>query len=126
MNAVQQILVTKRFLDEVNCALLHGFNGHGHITVTGNENDGQGIATFQQYLLEFETTEARHADIQYQATRSIVAYVFEELVAGAENFVLQVHGIHERLHREPDCRIVVDDENRRTLMRFLRHCATDS
>ena len=37
-NAVQQVLVAERLLDEVDCALLHRIDGHRHVAMSRDEN----------------------------------------------------------------------------------------
>ena len=79
-DAVEQFLVTKRLLDEINGAFLHSLDGHRHVAVTRDEDDRERVATLDQFLLEFESTESGHADVQHQATWPLFRYLLEKLV----------------------------------------------
>ena len=120
-NAVQQILVTKRLLDKVDRAFLHGFNSHGYVAVTGDENYGQCAVAPDQFRLQFKATKARHADIENETTRCPVAIAFEEIIAGRKDPVWQVDRLHQSLHRDANRRIVIYNEYGRCVAGVGRH-----
>ena len=113
MNAVQQFLVAKRFLDKVHSTFLHGFDGHWHIAVTGNENNRQLVAAFDEYLLKFQTSESRHSDIKDQAAWPLFGDLLKKFIRRGENFVRKTDRLHQRLHRDANRGIVIDDKYRR-------------
>src|SRR5689334_20928092 len=42
LHAVDDVLIAERLLQEIERTVLHGFDCHGHIAMTGDENDREG------------------------------------------------------------------------------------
>ena len=118
---VEQLLVAKRLLDEVDGAFLHRLDSHRYVAMTGDEDDWQGIAAPNQFFLQFEPTEAGHTNVEYEAAGFFVGGLFEEFVGGTEDFVAQVHGVHQCLHGEANGRVIVNDKNRGCWIVLLHH-----
>jgi hypothetical protein len=120
-NTVQQVLVTEWLLDEIDGAFLHRFDRHGHVAMPGDEDHRQRIAALDQLLLELQTTESRHAYVEHQAPGPLIRNALEKLVAGPEDLVLEIDGVHKGLHCETNGRVIVDDEHGRGLLRLWNH-----
>ena len=86
-----------------------------------DEDDGQRVAALDQFFLKLETAEAGHADIQHETPGSLFGDFLEKFVARLENLMIEIDGIHQRLHREADGGVVVDDENGGFLFRLGCH-----
>ena len=67
LDAVEQVLLAEWFLQEIEGAMLHGFDGHGDVAVPGHEDDRDDGATQIQLLLKLEPAHAGHADVENQA-----------------------------------------------------------
>ncbi|MPN05058.1 hypothetical protein SDC9_152308 [bioreactor metagenome] len=80
LDQTQQLFFVERLLDEVQCAFLHGVHSHGHIAVTGDEDDGQRRLALDQTVLQFQTGHAAHADVNDQTGD------FTRVVAGQKRF----------------------------------------
>ena len=74
-----------------------------------------------EFLLQLKSTQARHANVEHKASRALLGDNVEKLVCGAEYFVPEVDRVHQRLHREANGRIVINDENRWYLFRCRGH-----
>jgi hypothetical protein len=112
VDAVEQVLVAERLLDEVDRAGLHRLDRHRHVAVAGDEDDRQDRVALVELDLQFETAHAGHADVEHQAPRPVVALGVEELLTGFEH----LHGQPDRLEQHAqgiaDRCVVVDDEYR--------------
>jgi hypothetical protein len=75
-----QLFFLEGLLDEVHRAFLHGVDGHGHVAVAGDEDDGQGRLALDQAVLQLQAGHAAHADVHDQAGH------FARVVARQEGF----------------------------------------
>jgi len=120
-NAIKQILVAKGFLNEVNGPFLHCIDRHWYVAMARDENDRQGAAAPQQFVLKFQSTESRHTNVENEATGAMVIDALQKLVTGREYFVLDIDRVHQCLHGKADCRVVIDDKNGGLFVLILRH-----
>ena len=75
LHAIEQFLVAKRLLQEIEGAVLHGFDRHRDVAVAGDEDDRDRRAAQVQLVLHLEPAHARHAHVEHQAAglRRVVA-----------------------------------------------------
>src|SRR5436305_7060252 len=69
-----QFYIVKGLRQKINGAAFHRLSGSRHVAVAGNENNLLASTSFFERLLEPQTIQSRHADIENQATRA-----FEDL-----------------------------------------------
>ena len=62
--------------------MLHGFDRHRHIAVTGHENHRDHGAAQVELLLQLEAAHAGHADVEQQAARLRGLVSREEFLRG--------------------------------------------
>jgi len=70
-NGVKQLLVTKRFREEVYRAGLQGLHRHWNVTVRGDENDLDRWIRIGQLTLKIETAQSRESHVQDKAARNV-------------------------------------------------------
>jgi hypothetical protein len=63
LNGVEELLVTKRFREEVHRAGLQRLHCHWNITMTGDENDLDRWIHFGQLALEIEAAQSREPHV---------------------------------------------------------------
>src|SRR5690606_5807325 len=63
VDAVDQLLIAERFLDEVGRASFHRGDGHRDVAVTGNEDQRCFGVRLEQALLQLEAAHAGHPDV---------------------------------------------------------------
>src|SRR5690349_21896739 len=82
--AVDQILVAKGLLQEIERPVLHRLDRHRDVAVPGDENDWNGGATQIQLLLQLDAAHAGHTYVEHQAAGLIVLVHLEKLARGSE------------------------------------------
>src|ERR1043165_8006599 len=88
---IYEILVSKRLLQEIESALLHGLDRHGNVAVPGDEDDWQRGTPQIQLLLQLDAAHAGHAHIEHQATGLIVLVLLEKLAGRGERTGVEAH-----------------------------------
>ena len=78
LNRVEQILVVKRFRDEVNRAGLHRAHAHRNIAMAGDENDWNPTVYRCHFPLKLHPAQARQTDIQHEAGRHFWLFLPKE------------------------------------------------
>ena len=86
LEPVDEVLVAKGFLQKIESAVLHGLDRHGDITVSGDEDHGNRVATQIQLFLELQAAHSRHAHVQDQATRLIGIVAGQKLGRRPQDF----------------------------------------
>src|SRR5205823_11018263 len=69
-----QFYIVKGLRQKINGAAFHRLSGSRHVAVAGNENNLLASTSFFERLLQPQTIQSRHADIENQADRA-----FEDL-----------------------------------------------
>jgi hypothetical protein len=82
LNTVEQFLVAKGLLHEIECAAAHRFDGHRNICVSRHEYDRDCRAARIELALQVRATQAGHANIQQQTARLRIPVGREELLGG--------------------------------------------
>ena len=99
VDAVQQVLVAERLLDEIDGARLHCLDGHRHVAVSRDEDDRQDRVTLVELHLQLQAAHAGHADVEYEAAGTIVALGIEEFLARFEHLHRQADGLEQHPQR---------------------------
>src|SRR4051812_45933319 len=102
VDRVQQILVPKRFGQELHRAEFHGLHGHRDISVTSNKDDGDTNPSVGQLALKIETASSRQPDIQNQTTWTVNTLVAQELLWRTKSLGAQANRLQHALNRLPD------------------------
>ena len=106
---IQQVLVAKGLLDEVDGAFLHRFDRHRYVAVTGDKYDRQRAAQLIEFFLQLESAEARHPDVEHEATGTVAVVARKKVIPGMKNLIAEPDRAHQELHRMADRLIVVDN-----------------
>jgi hypothetical protein len=91
LDLVEQVLIAKRFLNEVNCSSLDGRYGHGHVSMCREKDYRESGVQLLELLLQLETTHAGHANVQHQTARPRRVVGFEEVLCRGEDLNVQTH-----------------------------------
>ena len=110
LNAVDQILVPEGLLQEIKGSVLHGFDRHGDIAVSGDEDHGNHGAAQVELLLQLEAAHSRHAHVECQTTRLLRVIASQELLRGGEHSRSQANRFDEQPQRVSHCGVVIHDE----------------
>src|SRR5215470_18436696 len=110
----QQHVVAEWLSQELHCPSLHCLHRGRHVAITGDEDDRH-ICPIDDALLEIETIEVGKRHIENQATRTVDARTFEELLRRLERLGLPAGGENQQLQRFPHGHIVVDNEYDRSV-----------
>jgi hypothetical protein len=86
----------------------------------GEEYDRGSHAALGEAALDLEATDARHADIEYDAVGSHGGIGNQELLAGRERLGAIPERPDQAVRRLPNRRIVVDDDHQRRVVGRLR------
>jgi hypothetical protein len=78
-DAVEQVLVPERFLDEIHRAGLHRLDGHWDVAMTRDEDDRQDRMTRAELLLQLEAAHAGHADVEHHAAGRVLGPRAQEI-----------------------------------------------
>src|SRR5438309_2202664 len=66
MNRCKQVFIIHRLGKEITSAVFHCLDALGNIARTGQKNNGQETACLGEDVLEFETIQGRHSDIEHE------------------------------------------------------------
>jgi len=69
LDIVEQELIAKGLLDEIEGAGLHGLDRHGNIRVPGNDDDGNLKTQLLEPRLQLQSAHAGHAHVENEASR---------------------------------------------------------
>jgi HSP20 family molecular chaperone IbpA len=116
VDAVDEILVAERLLNEVGRSRLHRRHGHRHVTVPGNENDRDLGTLVVQTLLQLETAQPRHADVGDQARMPLGIVVLEKIERRRVRLVFQSDGLEQHAQRVANGFVVVDQIDERAVV----------
>ena len=65
-NSCKQVFIVHGLGEEITGAVFHRLDALWNITLTRQKNNGQETACFGQDVLEFETIEGRHSEIEHE------------------------------------------------------------
>jgi hypothetical protein len=119
VDAVDQVLVAKGLLDEVDRAVLHRLDRHRHVAVAGDEDDRHDRMHLVQALLQLEAAHAGHAYVEHEAAGPIGVEQLEKLLRRAEGFDRQPDRLQQQPQRSAYRIVVVDHEHGRGLLLHL-------
>src|SRR5262249_23145542 len=71
LNSVEELLVTKRFREEVYRAGLQGLHRHWNVTMRGDEHDLDRWIRMGKLTLKIETAHSRESHVQDKAARCV-------------------------------------------------------
>src|SRR6202035_5346515 len=91
LNRVYEILIPKWFRQKLHCPGLHGFDCHGNVSVTGDENDRNLNAYFSQFTLHIQPTHPRQSHIQKKAAGTIWKLVPQEVLWRRKRLGMQTY-----------------------------------
>jgi hypothetical protein len=111
MNAIDEILVAERLLDEVGRARLHGRDGHRHVTVARDEDNRYFRMLLVQPLLQLEAAHARHADVGHETRMAAGVVVFQELERRRMELAVEADRSQQQTERIAHRIVVVDEIN---------------
>src|ERR1700686_146722 len=78
MNGIHQVLVVKRFDQEVDGSSLHGFNAHRDVAMCGDEDNRNPDIRLTQLTLKVDAANSWQSYVQNQAARSLWAVTCEK------------------------------------------------
>ena len=121
LHAVEQGLLAVGFLQEIECAVLHGFNRHRHITMAGEKDNGDCGSPQIEFHLQLEPAHARHTNVEQQAAVELGAPGTQKIIGRGKRGSLEALGF-----KQPDEGVAqgfviihqVDDLFRRRCLRF--------
>lgn len=111
MDAVDQFLIAEGLLQEIECTMLDGFDGHRNIGMTADENHGDDRAAAIEFLLQIEAAHARHTHIEHETSGLIGLPVGQELLRRSERGRGQTRGFQQQTQLISHRIIVIDDEH---------------
>src|SRR5215470_5139651 len=121
VDAVKQLLIPIRFLNEVNRAGFDGLDGNWNVAVSTDEHDWYPCAHRSQFLLQHRPAHMRHADIEHQTARTMGIVAIKEFTRRAKRRRGQPDRSDQLGDRVAHRFIIVNDEDRRFV-----HCSTFS
>src|SRR5215469_1292813 len=121
LHRVEQVLLAERLGEELHRARLHGADRHRDIAVSGEKNDRQTDVGLVELALEVEPTLFRQAHVENEAARHFRLLALQHLACGAEEPGAQPDRFEKIVQGIPDRGIVVDHQNRGTLV-FAHGC----
>lgn len=111
-DGVEELDVVERFEEEIDGAVFHGADASGDIAVAGDEDEGQRGALFAQARLEVEAGEARHPEVEDEASGAgVEATVGEETCGRRERLGVVAGGFEQAGQAASDRVVVIDDED---------------
>src|SRR4026209_502683 len=119
LDAVQQLLVVERLLQEIHRAALHGPHAGRHVAVAGDEHGWQAATGLRQRGLEVEAARTGKADVQHQTGRPIRRGEGEEGLGRRERHHLEADGVDEPRQRPTHGSVIVDHVHDRFIHRWL-------
>ena len=126
LDAIQQVLVAERFLQEIEGAVLHGLDGHRDVAMARHEDHRDHRAAQVELLLQFQAAHAGHADVEHQAAglRGLIGgeKFLRRRVLGA----FEPHGLEQRAHGVAHAGVVVHHHDEGILLHVRASSATGS
>src|SRR6185295_17403812 len=110
-NRVQQILVTERLGEKLDCAGFHCLYGHGNVPMPGYEDYWQVNFLLGEFALEIEAAMSGQADIKDYAAGNIGQLTLEKLTSRAERLDGEAHSHKQLLDGGTQSRVVVDHKD---------------
>jgi hypothetical protein len=120
LNQVNQLVFFEGLLDEIHGTLFHGVHRHGHIAVTGDEDDGQGRVRIDQAVLQLQAGHAIHADVHNQAGHFARVVATQKRLGGVEAAYTVVLAFQKPLQGVAHSFVVIDHVDR-TFFRDQTH-----
>src|SRR6185369_1077560 len=108
-NRFEQVDVVDRLNEEVHRAPFHCLHSAGYIAVAGKKNDRQRAVRLNQPLLQFQTSDFGHRNVQHQTARRIGVKAFHEVFGGTKSNRFIARRTQESGKSLENCRIVVDE-----------------
>src|SRR5579862_3549308 len=112
IDRIQQVLITEGFRQELNRTGLHRLDGHGDISITGDEDNGNPNTCICQFMLKLEAVGATESHVKNKATRSVRPLAAQELLRRFEGLGMEANRLQHALNRGTHQRIVINDEDR--------------
>src|SRR5688572_14573287 len=109
VNAIDEVLVAKRFLQEIDRARFHRRHRHRNVAMARDENDRNLAAPLVEALLQLESAQARHSDIGHETRVSTAVVALEKIERRAERLVLEADRFEQHAERVADRLVVVDE-----------------
>jgi D-serine deaminase-like pyridoxal phosphate-dependent protein len=82
LHSIDQILIAKRLLQEVERTVLDRLDGHWDIAMSADENNRNDRTALIEFGLEFDTTHAWHAYVEHETAGLIGIPCGKEFVCG--------------------------------------------
>jgi hypothetical protein len=79
-----------------------------------NENDRNADIRFDQFVLQFKTTDPWKSHVKDKATGTIMGLALQELLRCRDRLRLQSHASQHALHRSAHTCIIVDNKDQRS------------
>src|SRR6516225_302475 len=79
LDSLNEVLVAERFCQELHSTALHCLDGHRHIGVRCDEDDGHLPLRRGKVALKLEAASPRHSHVEYQASRAVPRIGFQEI-----------------------------------------------
>ena len=80
LDGVEQVLITERLGEELNCASLDGPYRHLDVTVAGDEDDWRNPDPLVQYRLQVQAALTGQPDIEHETSGTVRQINCEELI----------------------------------------------
>src|ERR1700726_4883221 len=86
---VQEVLVAEWLGQKLDGARFHGSYNHWDIAMGRNEDDGNRLPRTDQFALQIQPAQARHAHIEDQARRAVPVAPTQKFLRGSETLHIQ-------------------------------------
>src|SRR5688572_14748486 len=107
LDGSQEIVVVNRFGKKIHRSFFHGTYPHGYITVTCEENNGNGRDESFEFLLQINPAQSGHLNIQDDATgETLLGHKIEKLAGRRKRFHYISPGPQQTLQSLAHSRIV--------------------
>jgi hypothetical protein len=110
-HGTQEVGIVDRLGEEIHRAGLDSLHAHRDVAVPGEKHDRQQYAGVREPLLEVQTVEFRHRDIEHQTTQHVRLIRLEEGFGRVEGVRGEALGLEQARERLEHPRFVVQDEN---------------
>ena len=108
---LDELVGIERLGEELACARLDGADGRWDVAVSGDEDDRHSDVRPRELLLEAQTGEPGHVDVEHEAVRQPFASYFEEVLRARERLDLEAGRAHEAGDRLASVVVVVHDRD---------------
>jgi hypothetical protein len=112
LDTVEQDLTVERLFDEIDGPGLHGPDGHRHVRMAGQDDDGEPERLSRQPFLELKPAHTRQAHIEHKATRARRVKSSQELLGRPKEFYGEADGFNQPAKRVSLGGVIVHDEDR--------------